>query len=173
MTPDQGAGLDPEARKLWARARLRERIDSEIADIEDHRETLDLEAIELDRAGAADIALFDPSREASLARRYEAEARRGFFKALKEFREAEAEVEARLAQPAESKPEREPLGSSWVGPAPTPREPQPRAGERASSSSRPGEAMPRGLNGRQVVAVGSGAGGLRLTSIRQTSRTLF
>ena len=39
---------------------------------------------------------FDDSREASLARRYEADADRGFYKALKEFRRVEAEVPSRI-----------------------------------------------------------------------------
>jgi hypothetical protein len=38
---------------------------------------------------AADLALFDPSKEATLARRYEAAAERGMFRALKEFRQVE------------------------------------------------------------------------------------
>jgi hypothetical protein len=89
--------LAPQDRQLRARSRLVERIDEEIAALEALYETLDFESIELDRARAADIALFDPSKEASLARRYESEARRGFFKSLKEFHKAEAEEAERLA----------------------------------------------------------------------------
>jgi hypothetical protein len=43
------------------------------------------------------IAMFDPSREASLARRYEAAAERGFFRALKDLRQLEKK--AKLAAP--------------------------------------------------------------------------
>ncbi len=39
------------------------------------------------RAEAGRIALFDPSREATLARRYEAAAERAFFRCIKELRE--------------------------------------------------------------------------------------
>ena len=41
------------------------------------------------RAQAGQVARFDPSKEASLARRYEAAAERGFFRALKELRQVE------------------------------------------------------------------------------------
>jgi hypothetical protein len=44
------------------------------------------------RAQAGDRALFDPSPEACLARKYEAAAERGFFRAIKEFRQEEAEA---------------------------------------------------------------------------------
>ncbi len=38
---------------------------------------------------AGNLALFDPSKEATLARKYEAAAERGMFRALKEFRQVE------------------------------------------------------------------------------------
>jgi hypothetical protein len=114
LSEQDGGELDIEARKGWARARLIERIDAEIAGLEAHYETLDFVTIDLDRAEAGDRALFDPSREASLARRYESEARRGFFKSLKEFRQAEAEIAARPLAP-EPAPPQAPLASSWVG----------------------------------------------------------
>ena len=44
---------------------------------------------EAEQAEAGRRAMFDPSKEACLARKYEAAAERGFFKALKEFREVE------------------------------------------------------------------------------------
>ena len=122
-----GGGLEEDARKGWARARLVERIDEAVADLEDHRESLDHEAIELDRAEAGDVALFDPSREATLARRYESEARREFFKALKELRRVEAEAADRPAPATgpEFVPPEAPLASSRVEGPPTPREPLP------------------------------------------------
>ena len=58
------------------------------------------------RAEAGDRALFDPSKEATLARRYEAAAERGFFKALKELRHRAAEAEAPPA-PVMEHPEHE------------------------------------------------------------------
>jgi hypothetical protein len=95
LADHEGRGLDDDARRAWARARLLEQIDAEVAGLEAHLETLDFEMIEQDRAEAGDRALFDSSREAALARRYESEARRGFFQALKEFRKVEAEAAER------------------------------------------------------------------------------
>ena len=134
-----------------------EQIDVEIASLKEHRETLDLEAIALDRAGAADLALFDSSSKASLARRYEADARRGFFKALKEFRQAEAEAADRPETLSSTVPEpaqvEKPLGSSCESPSPTPREPKPTPGEMPNWSADRFDGAARGLDGR-VVAVG-------------------
>ena len=90
-----GGGLDDDARRAWARARIADRIDAEIDALEAHYETLDFERIERDRAEAPGRALFDPSKEATLARRYEAAAQRDFYRALDEFRRAEAEFAAR------------------------------------------------------------------------------
>jgi hypothetical protein len=100
----EGGHMEDDARKAWARTKLTERIDAEVAALEIHRDTLDFEMIELDRSEAGSRALFDPSREAALARRYESEAQRAFFKALKEFRQAEAEFKAEAARRAESAP---------------------------------------------------------------------
>ena len=120
LADHEGAGLRDDARAAWARGRLVERIDAEVAGLEAHRETLDLELIELDRLEAGERSLFDPSREATLARRYEAEAQRGFFKALKEFRQVEAEAAARPAPGSEAEPARAggSLASSWEAPPP-------------------------------------------------------
>jgi hypothetical protein len=78
--------------KARAVAKLLEKIDEEIADLEELYETLDFETIELDRAEAGPRSLFDPSKEACLARRYESEARRGYYKALTEFQAVEAQA---------------------------------------------------------------------------------
>ena len=103
--------LDETSRREWVRSMLFERIDAEIAALQAHRATLDFETIELDRIEAGARALFDPSKEAGLFRRYEADACRGFFKALKEFRKVEAEVEVKSevapSRPASSRPEAE------------------------------------------------------------------
>ena len=55
----------------------------------------DEEAAKL-RSEAARIAMFDPSKEATLARKYELAAERGFYRALKELRQVE-----RASNPAE------------------------------------------------------------------------
>ena len=93
------AGLDaadggqhgPEKRRIWAYIALGDRIAAEIAALEEHRKTLDHDTIAIDRAEAGLRALFDDSKPACLARRYEAEANRGFFRALTEYRKVEAE----------------------------------------------------------------------------------
>jgi len=92
---EDGAGLDPEGRRQWARRSLLSLIDSAVGKLEAHRETLDYGAIAADRAGAADRALFDPSKEATLARKYEAAAEREMHRALKEMRAVEAEAAGR------------------------------------------------------------------------------
>ena len=115
LDDDEGGGLDNAARKAWARARLFEAIDGEIATLEAHAETIDFETIDLDRAEAPDRALFDASKPACLARRYEAEASRGFFRALREFRKVEAEFAATAPQaPAR------PVPTPASAPIPTP-----------------------------------------------------
>ncbi len=102
---DEGGDLDDQTRREWARVRLVEEIDGEIEALEAHYETLDHETIALDRAGAGRRARFDASKEACLARRYESEAERGFYRALKEFQQIEAEAKAQAeAAPTPSTP---------------------------------------------------------------------
>ena len=81
------------------RDRMLDLIGREVAKLVEHRGTIDREAIEADRLGAADRALFDPSAEATLARRYEAAAERGLYRALREFRQVEAEALDRPSDP--------------------------------------------------------------------------
>ena len=88
------------ASKAHGRARMIERIDAEIAALEAHMKTLDHEALELDRLEAPDRAVFDDSLSATLARRYEAEASRRFFKLMAQIRQIEAEAAAPVAPPA-------------------------------------------------------------------------
>ncbi len=151
LAPHQGAGLEPEARQAWARDRLLEWIDGEVAALEAHRATLDLETVALDRLDAADLALFDPSREGALARRYESAARRGFFKALQEFRKAEAEVEAPAVE-AEAVEVPGPLGSSRGRAMSAPREPEPAASEGSRRATWAGEGGLPGLDGRVLAS---------------------
>ncbi len=101
-----GGQYGPEQRRIWAYIALTDRIAAEIAALEAHRATLDFETIAIDRAEAGARALFDDSKPACLARRYEAEANRGFFRALAEYRKVEAESAARKeASPSPLKPE--------------------------------------------------------------------
>jgi hypothetical protein len=57
-------------------------------------EGFDPAEVERLRGEAGRRAMFDPSKEASLARKYEAAAERGMFRALKELRQVEKEVKA-------------------------------------------------------------------------------
>jgi hypothetical protein len=125
---DESEDFDQEVAKAQAVAKLLEKIDDEIADLEELYETLDFETIALDRAEAGPRASFDPSKEASLARRYESEARRGYYKALTEFRTVEAEAAAKgVSKPSVATPLPAPvsdtLGSSREIKAPAIREP--------------------------------------------------
>jgi hypothetical protein len=115
LNPTDGAGLDDEARRGWAKAKLVEQIDAQVAELKAHRETLDFEAIELDRLDAPALALFDTSKEATLARRYEAAADRGFFRALRELRRAEAEFAAKAEAAASSPPPPYPASDPRMG----------------------------------------------------------
>ena len=67
-------------------AALAERVRRAEAEFE-APEGADLATADRLRAEAMSRATFDPSREATLARRYEAAAERGFFRALKELRQ--------------------------------------------------------------------------------------
>jgi hypothetical protein len=96
LSAHEGGGLDDEARREWARVELLGLIDAQISELEAHQGTLDLDRIEQDRREAPIRATFDDSKEATLARRYEADADRGFYKALKEFRKVESEVPTRI-----------------------------------------------------------------------------
>jgi hypothetical protein len=111
----EGEGLSKPDRIDWARNAMADRIDEELQMLLDHRKTLDLEAIEEDRAGAADRALFDPSKEAILARRYEAAAEREVYRALRALEEFEAKAavspEPEVAESLGSFGEAESLGS--------------------------------------------------------------
>ncbi len=88
LKPDDGAGLSDADRRHWARREVGRRIDAEIAGLLAHRETIDTRSIAIRRAGAADRALFDPSKEAILARKYEAATERALFRILREIRDS-------------------------------------------------------------------------------------
>ena len=163
LTDPEWLSLEIRPSRLWARERLVERIDQEIAALKQHRQTLNLKAVELDRLGAAKLAFFDTSRDGALARRYEADARRGFFKAWKEFQQVEAEFEA--AEQTTSVPVQEPepiavtppLASSCATPSPTPREPKPAPRKVPAVPVEGDFSVARGLDGR-VVSIGKAAG---------------
>ncbi len=74
LTSQEGGDLDNEARRNWARGALLELVDDQIAELKAHKGTLDLDRIEQDRREAPARAKFDDSKQASLARRYEADS---------------------------------------------------------------------------------------------------
>jgi len=152
-----GPALPPADRVDWARNAMADRIDGEIQGLLADLEASDPAAIDADRAGAAGRALFDPSREAALARRYEAAAEREVYRALRELRKVEAEAESVVAEMGDEGSDEESLGSSRAeGPPPTrepaigPRPAPPTLPARPSSLGQPGdgprsvESAPRG-----------------------------
>jgi hypothetical protein len=90
LGPDDGAGLDDWQRRVWAAGQLKAWIEARVADLQARLAAFDHAAVDRDRAEAAQRALFDPSPEAVLARKYEAANQRNFFRTLKEYREVEA-----------------------------------------------------------------------------------
>jgi hypothetical protein len=92
LEPQEGAGLDDTARKAWAVSQMLERIDVALASHQAHLETFDPNLPAIERAEAADLALFDDSNEAARLQKYEATAERLLYRALREFRQVEAEA---------------------------------------------------------------------------------
>jgi hypothetical protein len=119
LDPEDGAGLGEWERRAWAAEQLDAEIAARIERLKARRAELDPAAVAQDRAEAGDRALFDPSPEAVLFRKYEAALRRSLYRALKEFRELEAvaaaareaeaaarEAEAEAAREAEAAAEK-------------------------------------------------------------------
>ena len=97
LNPIELAPHDQATWCQWAQTELAATIDLEVARLANLRSRLpdeDDETIARHRSEAQARALFDPSPEAQLARRYETEARRAFFRSLKEFRTAEPVADA-------------------------------------------------------------------------------
>ena len=82
-----------DERRNWACDELIGYIQAEIAKLEALRAEINHEALARDRAESVERAQFDPGKEATLARKYEAAASREFYRALREFRAVEAEGE--------------------------------------------------------------------------------
>ena len=97
----EGAGLPDFDRQCWAAGALVKLIGEEIEELKALREGLDHETIALDRAEAPHRAMFDHSPASNLLRKYEATAERGFFRALREFREVQAETPGPTIPPDE------------------------------------------------------------------------
>ncbi|WP_435015614.1 hypothetical protein TA3x_003158 [Tundrisphaera sp. TA3] len=135
---DEGAGLDRRRRAIWARERLAALIDDEIQALRELREMEDDEEEAADRAEAAERALFDPSKEGQLARRYEAAAERGLFRALREFHEAERRAADQLGSAPAPKPTPAPAPARPTAP-PMPR---PRVATLPTAVARPAATRP-------------------------------
>ena len=160
-----GKGLDDPAKRVWARKTLDAMIGTEIDGLRDALGRIDIEAEADDRAGAADRALFDDSPKAILARRYEAAAERGFFRALRALKEhPSAAIETEIVVEPDSVAEAEatvPLGSfrpvdppaPEVVPIPLPiaAAPIPVGSSGAAGGSRPGRASGRPTDAFDVV----------------------
>ncbi|WP_435017356.1 hypothetical protein TA3x_004962 [Tundrisphaera sp. TA3] len=129
LTADQRAGVDRKKRKRWALEQLAALIDAEVEALRELRVQVDGENEAIDRAEAADRALFDPSEEGQMARRYEAAAERGLFRALREFHAVEERAESVAAtapdtesppRPAPAEPRPRPHAAAPAVPAPVP-----------------------------------------------------
>jgi len=118
LRPDRLAGLkDDAAKKLHAMDKVVELVDADLARLRDLRATMDTSAVDATRAFAAKLALFDSSKEAVLARKYEAATERGLYRALKELNEVEAAGHSEAVTPDQVR-ESETVGSFF--PALTP-----------------------------------------------------
>ena len=82
-----------DQRRNWACDELTVYILAEIEKLETLRAKIDHGALARDRAESVERALFDPGKEATLARKYEAAASRELYRALREFRAVEAREE--------------------------------------------------------------------------------
>jgi len=93
LRPDRLAGLkDDDAKALHAMNQIADLVDADIARLRAHRLAMDTSAVDAERATAPARALFDTSKDAVLARKYEAAAERGLYRALQELRQVEAEA---------------------------------------------------------------------------------
>ena len=82
LQPGEVEGLNAGEIREWATGRLRERIAGRLAELRTLRVTFDPESLAKDCAEAAQRAIFDASKEATLARKYEAAAERGLYRAF-------------------------------------------------------------------------------------------
>ena len=118
LNPDDAPDLPLRERKIWAADRLVELIDIELAKLEALKATIDVEAIALDREEAPIRAMFDTSKEAILARKYEAAAERAYYRAMNGFEGAQ-ELTPQVAEESRFDPiPGDELGSFSSGPIP-------------------------------------------------------
>ena len=90
LKPDDWPDLPVDDRQQAARAELARIIDGEIARLKSVLDSIDHDKLAEIESGAMARALFDASKEAVLARKYEAAAERSFFRTLKQIEHLEA-----------------------------------------------------------------------------------
>ena len=100
--PECGPDATEAKRRARAAVQVLAWIDQELAALAEQRAEADDEDEAADRREAAARALFDPSRDAERARRFEAAAERGLFRALREFRKVEEAARSVAADRAEA-----------------------------------------------------------------------
>ena len=97
LKPEHFDGMTTFKEKcVHAMNKVADLVDVEVAKLQAYRASMDTRAVEAERSFAAKRALFDPTHQAILARRYEAAAARDYHKCLAELRQVEAEAEARI-----------------------------------------------------------------------------
>ncbi len=111
LDPHDGEGQMDGNRALWALQMLAQLIEAEIAKLKTLRENFDHKGLDLDRAEAKYRAMFDPSKEAELARKYDAANKRSYHRTLKEFRELNAQAPEVDSEPQVASDVPEELGS--------------------------------------------------------------
>ncbi len=111
LDPHDGEGQMDGNRSLWALQMLAQLIEAEIDKLKALRETLDHKGLALDRAEAPHRAMFDTSKEAILARKYDAANERSYFRTLKEFRILNGEAPEVKVPPRVTSAAPEKLGS--------------------------------------------------------------
>ncbi len=116
LDPHDGEGQMEGNRSHWALQMLAQLIEAEIEKLKALRETLDHKGLALDRSEAKYRAMFDPSKEAVLARKYDAANERSYFRTLKEFRILNGEAPEVKAPPRVASKRPEELGSFSQGP---------------------------------------------------------
>ncbi len=132
-----GEGLEGPARSAWAKVELTRLLDLEVDRLKAARASFDHERLALDRAEAPDRALFDPSPEMTLARKYEAATERAMYKALKEFHQAEAAPSRQTEAPEVEEP-----GSFEQGPIEEPASSEPEPSDEAAEAEPDDEIVP-------------------------------
>ena len=95
LRPDHFRDCKTEAdRKQLALQKLGDLVDADLAQILAERAAMETHPADAEMENAEAVALFDPSKEAELARKYEAAAERGFYRAIKELKELRREERA-------------------------------------------------------------------------------